>query len=144
MTQLPRLKVKVTGQGQRIYPWISCLLHISWTLEAIFINLHPNISLCEIMCRTYDLASQTQGQCHVIYPSICVHSISPKLFELVSLNFIQIFLIHLNFPLSETVCRAHNPATLTQGQGTLPFYLCPLHISLPHRSILIRLHSKIF
>ena len=30
MTQLRRLKV--TGQGQMIYPWILCLLHISWTL----------------------------------------------------------------------------------------------------------------
>ena len=30
-------------------------------------------------------------QCHVIYPSICAHSISPKPFEQVSLYFIQMF-----------------------------------------------------
>ena len=35
-TQLPRLEVKVTGQGQRIHPWISCSLHISRTFEASF------------------------------------------------------------------------------------------------------------
>ena len=62
MTQLPRLKV--TGQGQMIYSWISCPSHISWTIEAIFIKLHPNIPLIEIMCRTYDSATQTQGQGH--------------------------------------------------------------------------------
>ena len=62
ITQQPRLKAKVIGQGQRIYLWISCLLHISWTLEAIFITLHLNIPLSEIMCRTYGLATQTQGQ----------------------------------------------------------------------------------
>ena len=28
MTQLPRLKVNVTGQGQMICSWISCPLHI--------------------------------------------------------------------------------------------------------------------
>ena len=32
-------------------------------------------------------------QGHSIYPSICVHSISPKLFERVSFNFIQMFLL---------------------------------------------------
>ena len=85
------------------------------------------------MCKTYDLASQTQGQGHVIYLLICVHSIIPSFIKL-----------HSNVPLSETMCRAHNPAILTQGQGTLPFYLCPLHISLPLRSILIRLHPNIF
>ena len=33
------------------------------------------------------------GQGHVIYPSIYVPSISPKPFELVSLYFIQMFLL---------------------------------------------------
>ena len=43
MTKLPRLWVKVTGQGQRIYPWISGPLHISWTL---FINFHDTSLIC--------------------------------------------------------------------------------------------------
>ena len=60
ITQLPRLKV--TGQG--IYPWILCPLHISWILKAIFSKRHPNVPLSETMCRTYDLATQTQGQGH--------------------------------------------------------------------------------
>ena len=64
MSKLPRLKVKVTGQDQRIYPWILCPLHISWTLEAIFIKLHPNITFSEIMCRSYDSATQTCCQGH--------------------------------------------------------------------------------
>ena len=62
MTQLPRLKV--TSQGQVIYPWISCPLHIFWTLRAIFIKLYPNVPLSETMCRTYDSATHTQGQGH--------------------------------------------------------------------------------
>ena len=62
------------------------------------------------MCRTYDSATQTQGHGHVIYPSFCVRSISPK-------PFFKTSFIKLNsyVPLSETVCRAHDPATLTQG-----------------------------
>ena len=62
MNQLPRLKVQVTDQGQRIYPWLSRPLHISWTFAVIFIKLYPNIPLSEIMYRTYNSATQTQGQ----------------------------------------------------------------------------------
>ena len=60
MNQLPRLKV--TGQG--IYPWISCLLYISWTIWTIFIKLHPNVPLGEVVCRTNNAATQTQGLGH--------------------------------------------------------------------------------
>ena len=53
------------------------------------------------MCRTYDSATQTQGQGrnsgHVINPSIFVRSISHKPFELISLNFIQTFLLVRHF-----------------------------------------------
>ena len=47
------------------------------------------------MCRNYDYdsATQTQGQGHVISPSICVRSISPKPFGQVLLNCIPMFLI---------------------------------------------------
>ena len=38
MTQLPRFKVKVTGQGQGIYHLIWCPLHISGTLWTVSLN----------------------------------------------------------------------------------------------------------
>ena len=46
-------------------------------------------------------------QGHVIYPSVCVHSISPEPF---SLNFTQMFLC-------EAVCRTNDSATQTRVQG---------------------------
>ena len=51
---------------------------------------------------------KVRGQGHVIYPSIRVRSISPESLKRFSLNFIK---LHSNVPLSETVCRAHDPAT---------------------------------
>ena len=93
MTQLPRLKV--TGQGQRIYPLILCPLHISWTLQRIFIKLHPmflSVKQCaEPITRLCWLGVKVTLQGHVIYPSICVCSVSPKPFERFSLNFTQMF-----------------------------------------------------
>ena len=44
------------------------------------------------MCRTYDSAMKTQGQVHVIHPSVCVPSVSPELFEQFLLSFTQMFL----------------------------------------------------
>ena len=134
MTQLPRLKVKFTGQGQRIYPWISCLLYISWTLEAIFIKLHLNISLSEIMCITYDPATQTQGQVHVIYPSMCVHSISPKPFELVSLNFIQMFLLVRQS--KEHMTQPNWLKVKVSSQGIYAWIWCLFRFSWTPRSII--------
>ena len=55
-------RLKVTGQG--IYPWISCPLHISSTLLTISFKFHPKAPLGETMCRTYDSATQIQGQGH--------------------------------------------------------------------------------
>ena len=57
MTQLPRLKVKVAGQIQWIYPLISYLFHISCALLAIFIKLHPNVLLNEIVSRAHNPAT---------------------------------------------------------------------------------------
>ena len=53
MTHLCILKVKVTVKGHRINPWISCLLHISFTCIRIFIKLWSN-DLSETVCRTHD------------------------------------------------------------------------------------------
>ena len=105
ITQLSRLKA--TGQGQRINPWIRFLLHISWTLQAIFINFHPNIPLSEIMWRTYDSATQTQ--CQVMWCDLCPLHISSTVW----ISFVK---LHSYAPLSEAVCRAHESATLTQAQ----------------------------
>ena len=40
-------------------------------------KLHLNVPLNETMCRIFELAAKIQGQGHVLYPSICVPSISP-------------------------------------------------------------------
>ena len=64
MTRLHRLKVKVTIQGQVIYPWIWCLLYISQTVWTSFIILHSNIPLRTTVCRIHDSATKTQGQGH--------------------------------------------------------------------------------
>ena len=129
MTQLPKLKVKVVGQGQRIYPSILGRLHISWTFQAVFNTLHPNVPLSVTMCRTYDSAMQTQGQGHVICPSIRVRSISPKTFERFSLNFTQMFLL-------ERRCAEHMPQlhrlmvkVVGQGQRNTPWISWLFHIS---------------
>ena len=49
MAQLPRIKVTVEGHGTILF-------------LVIFIKLHPNVSLSEKMCRTFDSAMQTAGQ----------------------------------------------------------------------------------
>ena len=45
------------------------------------------------MTQLHRLTVKVTIQGHVIYPSICFRSISPKPFELVSLYFIQMFLV---------------------------------------------------
>ena len=63
ITQLPRIKTKVTVQGHEIYPWMLCPLQISWTLWAIFIKFYQDVILSETVYRTYDLATQIKIQC---------------------------------------------------------------------------------
>ena len=58
MAQLCSLKVNVTVQGRRIYPWSWYLLHI----RTIFVKLYSILPLSETMCRTYDSTTLTQGQ----------------------------------------------------------------------------------
>ena len=64
ITQACRFKVKVTVKGHEFEPWISCSLHISWTLWKILIKFGSNVRLSEMMCRTHSSAMQTQGQGH--------------------------------------------------------------------------------
>ena len=61
LTQLCRHKIKVTLQCHGIYSPISYTLHISGTLWTIFIKLHSNVPISEMMCRALDSATQTQG-----------------------------------------------------------------------------------
>ena len=70
ITQACWLKVKVTVKGQEFELWISCSLHISWTLWKIFIKFGSNIRLSEMMCRTHNSTMQTQGQGHSWRPPV--------------------------------------------------------------------------
>ena len=55
-------KVKVTVQGHRFEPWISCPLCISYTSGRIFFKLWSNVHLSEMMCRINNSTMPTQGQ----------------------------------------------------------------------------------
>ena len=121
MTQLPRLRF--AGQCHLI----SCLLHISWTLWAIFIKLQPNVPLSETMCRTYDSTMQTQSQGHT--SRSCDLPFCPLLnsFEQFSLNFTQMF--------SQWDCvqRKWTSYLDSMSHWIYPLILCPLHIWFPER-----------
>ena len=70
ITQACRLNVKVTVKGHKFKPWISCSLHISWTLWKIFIKFGSNVHFSEMMCRTHNSTMQTQGQGHNWRPPV--------------------------------------------------------------------------
>ena len=57
-------KVKVTVQGHRFEPWISCPLCISYTSGRIFFKLWSNVHLSETMCRISNSIVPTQGDDH--------------------------------------------------------------------------------
>ena len=64
ITQPCQHKVKVTVQGHRCEPWISCPLCISYTSGRIFFKLWSNVHLSETMCIINNSTMQTQGQDH--------------------------------------------------------------------------------
>ena len=64
ITQPCRHKVKVTVQGHRFAPWISCPLCISYISGRIFFKLLSNVHLSETMCRINKSIMSTQGQGH--------------------------------------------------------------------------------
>ena len=95
MTQLPRLKVKVTGQGHGFslefrvhsispepFEWFSL------NFTKMFFSVRP---YAESMTGLRRLKVKVTLQGHVIYPSICVRSISPEPFERFEFNFTQMF-----------------------------------------------------
>ena len=94
MTQLPRLKVKVTLQGHGIYPWILFELFLSARRCA-----EPMNQLCRLKVRSLF---------KVMEFTLHVRSISPEPFEL-----------HPNAPLSETMCRAYDSASRLKVKLTL-------------------------
>ena len=64
-TNLPRLKVKVTGQAHDTWYFPLNFVSTPYLLKifrAIFQNFNPNHPLSETMCRTYDWALQTLAQ----------------------------------------------------------------------------------
>ena len=63
VTQLCPHKVKVTVQGHRFEPWISCQLCISWTIWKIFIKLWSNVRSVS-RCAEPMSTMPTQGQGH--------------------------------------------------------------------------------
>ena len=99
MTQLPRLKV--TCQGHVIYPSIRVRSISPESFERFSLNftqMFHSVRWCaEHMTQLPRLKAMVTGQGvyfqgHVIYSSICVHSISPESFERFSLSFTQMFL----------------------------------------------------
>ena len=123
MTQLPRLKV--TGQGQRIYPLNSCQLHTSRTLWLIFMILHLYVPLCKRVCRAH-------------YPDFRVCSISPEPFDLFSYYFTHMYLLVRRC--AEHIIELPRLKVTGQGQWIYPQISCLLHIPWTLWSIFMKLH----
>ena len=109
ITQPCRHKVKVTVQGHRFEPWISCPLCISYTSGRIFFKLWSNVHLSETMCRINNsiMPAQGQGQGHRFEPWISCPLYIPftprRIFSKLWSN------VHLG----GTMCRTHNSALRT-------------------------------
>ena len=67
-------------------------------------------------------------QGHVIYPSVCVHSISLESLEQFSLNFTQMFLSVRRCAEPRTQLRKLKVKVTLQGYGIYPWILCPLNL----------------
>ena len=61
ITQPCWLKVKVTIEGHQFEPWILRPLHCH---SDCLVKFGSNVRLSEMMCRTYNSTTQTQGQDH--------------------------------------------------------------------------------
>ena len=90
-----RHKVKITVQGHRFEPWISCPLSISYTSGRIFFKLWSKVHLSETMCRINNSTMPTQGKGHSSRSCLSlefrVGSVSPLPLGGFSLNFGQMF-----------------------------------------------------
>ena len=140
MTQLPRLKVtghrfKVIGSVHSVQFDLNLLSNFHYLTQMFLsVRVKQNLWLSYVDSRSW-------SHFKVIYPSICVHSISPKPFKRFSLNITQMFL-------SVSRCAEH----MTQlprlkvtglGQGIYHWISYPLHISWSLWMIFIKLHLNI-
>ena len=94
ITRLHRLKIKVTLQDHVIYPSIHGHPISPRYFEQFSINftrMFLSMKRCaeQNMIQLPRLNVKVTGEGHVIYPSICVRSISPESFELFTSNFTQ-------------------------------------------------------
>ena len=94
MTQLPRRKIKDTGQGINLefrvrYISPEPFVRFSFNFTQMFLSVRQCAELITWLCK---LKVKVTLQGHVIYPSVCVKCISPEPFERFSFNFSQMFL----------------------------------------------------
>ena len=110
-----QLKVKVTGQGHRFEPWISCPFHISYTPGRIFFKLWSYVCLSGTICRTHNSTMLTQGQGHSSRSRFEPWILCPLHISYTSGRIF--FKLWSNVHLSEAMCRINNSTMPTQGQG---------------------------
>ena len=127
-TQLPKLKGKVTGQCQRIYPWISFALCISWTFDRFLWNFTHIFLLVNVQSTwpSY-LDSKSQVKVKGLTLELRVHSISPEPFDQFSCNFTHMFLLVRRC--AEHMTQLPRLKVTGQGQRIYPWISCPFHIS---------------
>ena len=91
-----------------------------------FIKLQQNIHLSEIMCRTYDLTTQTQGQGH-----------TSRIWYFIKLQ--------PNVSLSKMVCRTQRLKVKVKlhGHGIYPWIAFSVHIFSELWIFFIKLHSNV-
>ena len=120
MTQLPRLKAKVTGQSNRIYTWISSHPLVRFSLKIIEMLLSE--SCCaELMTQLHRPKVPAQG--HGFYPWIlCQLNISWTIWTI----FIK---LQSQWDSEQSLCRLKVKVTV-KGQGIYPWIMCLLHISI--------------
>ena len=90
-------------------------------------HMFLSVGLCAVpLTRLHRLKVKVSLQSHVIYPFVCVHSISHEPFERFSLiscpsnltnRLLDFHWHHSNVPLFELVYRTHDSAMQTQSQG---------------------------
>ena len=137
ITQPCRLKVKVTVQGHGFEPWILCLLYISFTLGGLSLNFG------QMFTQLGQCAEPITQPCWLkVKVTVEGHEFEPWILCWLHISFTPgriFFICWSNICLSEVMCRTHNSALLTQGQGhnwrspvwALNFEATPLPLRLP-------------
>ena len=106
--------IDLASSSNGIYPWILCLLYISWILWTVFMNLHTNVPLSKTVIRTYDPATQTQCQGQTSRSLVLPLNLFPLN---ISWTLWAIFIkLHANVSLGEMMCRTQLSAMQSQCQ----------------------------